>query len=175
VQVQIYVDETKAKGYVVAAAAVVPGDADALRKTLRGLLPRAQRRLHMVQESAQLRRKLLNTLAGENVTVALYVAGPQHGTHIRGRRACLGQLVADAVAGGCISLTFESDKTQDRRDQQDLIEITRRLGCEDLRYVHASPYTEPLLWIPDGVAWAYARGGEWRQLAAPLITSVVNI
>ena len=171
-QTQVYVDETKAKGYVVAAAAIAAGDVDAVRRSLRGLLPRGQRRLHMVAESNPLRRKILAALTDEPVQVDLYVAGATHRTNIERRRACLEGLVAD-IAADCTLLTLESDETQDRRDRQDLALLTRRAGCHGLRYQHQSPYVEPLLWVPDAVGWAHARGREWTRLAAPMIRRVV--
>jgi hypothetical protein len=30
-----------------------------------------------------------------------------------------------------------------------------------------APHLDPLLWIPDAIAWSWAKGGEWRQLVAP--------
>ena len=138
-QTQVYVDETKAKGYVVAAAAIAAGDVDAVRRSLRGLLPRGQRRLHMVAESNPLRRKILAALTDEPVQVDLYVAGATHRTNIERRRACLEGLVAD-IAADCTLLTLESDETQDRRDRQDLALLTRRAGCHGLR----RPASEPL-------------------------------
>ena len=171
---QVYVDESKSRDYVVAAAVVVPGDVASLRRSLRNLLPRGQRRLHMVNEKPPLRRKILSALNDERVAVDLYVAGEPYATNIDRRRACLERLVED-VASHCIALTLESDRTQDRRDQRDLIEITRRVGCRDLRYDHRTPYEEPLLWIPDAVGWAYARGGEWRQCVQPVINKIVDV
>lgn len=171
----LYVDESKAKGYLVAAAAMLPEDVTAARRALRALLPRRQRRLHMVDEDDALRRKLLATLEELDVQVTLYAAGQEHGTDIRRRRACLGQLVRDAADHGCQRLTLESDRTQDARDRQALIEIVREVGCRDMTYGHMSPYEEPLLWMPDGVAWAYARGGAWREAAMPVITAVIDV
>lgn len=173
-QTQVYVDETKAKGYVVAAAAVLPGQLAGVRKALRALLPRAQRRLHMVDEADPLRRKILTGLADAGAAVDLYVAGASYPTDVKRRRACLERLVSD-IAPECILLTLESDRTQDRRDRQDLALITRKIGCPQLRYAHESPYAEPLLWIPDAVGWAFARGGEWRDAARPIIRRVIDV
>ncbi|WP_309133332.1 hypothetical protein [Cellulomonas sp.] len=173
-KMQVYVDETKAKGYVIAAAVIPMADLDHLRKAMRGLLPRGQRRIHMVSESEPLRRKILAVLGDEGAQVDLYAAGRTRVTDIDRRRACLEQLVRD-LAATCILLTLESDETQDRRDRRDLAAITHRAGCPELRYGHQTPYVEPLLWIPDAVGWAYARGGEWRRLAAPSIRRVVAV
>lgn len=167
-QTQAYVDETKAKGYVVAVAVLEVGDLDVVRRAVRALLPRGQRRLHMVSESDPLRRRVLTTLAEQPVDVDLYSAGTRYRTDIERRRACLDRLVEE-IAVDCVQLTLESDVTQDRRDRQDLAQGTRRCGAQALRYRHESPYAEPLLWVPDAVGWADARGGEWRRLADAVV------
>jgi len=41
-----------------------------------------------------------------------------------------------------------------------------------LEYLHRRPPEQTLLWLPDVIAWAYGRGGEWRARAAPVIRSV---
>jgi hypothetical protein len=38
--------------------------------------------------------------------------------------------------------------------------------CYDLSWALIVPKLDPLLWIPDAVAWAWARGGLWRQRVA---------
>ncbi len=47
----VFVDETKRRGYLLVASAVVPSDLDATRRMLRGLVLPGQRRLHMKDES----------------------------------------------------------------------------------------------------------------------------
>lgn len=115
-----------------------------------------------------------STLVSERVRVDLYAADVGYRTNIERRRACLDRLVQD-VAATCVGLTLESDVTQNSRDRQDLIEITRRVGCRDLRYAHRAPYEEPLLWIPDAIGWAHARGGVWRERASPVIHRAISI
>jgi hypothetical protein len=36
-------------------------------------------------------------------------------------------------------------------------------------------FAEPLLWIPDAVAWAFARGGLWAEQARAVFTRVVQV
>jgi hypothetical protein len=42
-------------------------------------------------------------------------------------------------------------------------------------YAHVPPTTEPMLWVPDAIAWAYGNGGDWRRRAARLITDTVDV
>jgi hypothetical protein len=41
-----------------------------------------------------------------------------------------------------------------------------------LTYGHRRPNEEVLLWLPDVIAWAHGRGGEWRLRAAPVVRTV---
>lgn len=59
-------------------------------------------------------------------------------------------------------------------DNQVLYEAVRKMQLTDrLTYEHLAPYMVPLLWIPDAVAWAYAKGGDWRRRVAPMLDHVV--
>ena len=46
---------------------------------------------------------------------------------------------------------------------------------DSLRYDHLRATAEPLLWVPDAVAWAWCRGGQWRRSAEPLITATRRV
>lgn len=171
----VYVDETKAKGYLLIAAATMPQSVSLVRRRLRGLLLPKQRRLHMVDENDSRRREILATIVDLDIEVTIYRAAAGHATQIERRRACIDALVKD-VAPHCRSLTIESDHSQDARDRQQLVELTRLYGIRDsLVYQHAAPYQEPLLWVPDAVGWAYARGGAWRSSVASAIMAVVDV
>jgi hypothetical protein len=53
-------------------------------------------------------------------------------------------------------------------DRRWLREATRRFGChKTLRWDVLVAKADPLLWVPDAVAWSWMRGGEWRRAVAP--------
>ncbi|WP_205693234.1 hypothetical protein [Cellulomonas sp. IC4_254] len=174
--VHAYVDESKAGDYLLAATLVDAVRAHGVRQEVRRLALPRQPRIHMKQESDRRRRIILSALADLGVATTVYcAAGPRSRTQIERRRACLVRLVAD-VQGACDRLVLESDETQDARDRRDLLEITRLAGCrESLAYEHRRARQEPLLALPDVVAWCWARGGEWRRRAAPLTAGVVEV
>ena len=172
----MYVDETKAKGYVLAAAVVLPADVTEIRKTVRGLIAPGQTRVHMKAEKTPRQHVILSSLVTLAIAVTLYEADSRtHRTDIARRRACLSHLVHDQ-AGVCEHLVLESDTTQDARDRQALIELTRAAGCRDtMTYEHRTAAAEPLLSIPDAVAWAWARGGDWRRRVEPVVERIVRV
>ncbi|QHT57306.1 hypothetical protein GXP71_15310 [Cellulomonas sp. H30R-01] len=172
----MYVDETKAKGYVLVASALHPAECAVVRGHVRRLILPGQPRLHMKAEKTPWQHLVLSTLVSLGVRATVYEADARtHRTDIERRRACLARLIGD-VAGTCEHLVLESDESQDARDRRDLVELTRDAGCRDtLRYEHRTAAAEPLLAIPDAVAWAWARGGDWRRRVAPLVERVVAV
>jgi hypothetical protein len=61
-------------------------------------------------------------------------------------------------------------------DRRWLYQRVREAGCtETLRYRHLRAHEEPLLAIPDAVAWCWAKGGEWRSRVEPLVEHVREV
>ena len=91
-QAHIFVDETKAKGYVAAAATLVLGDLSAPRKQLNALILPRQRSLHMKDESDPRRREIIDIIVRMSSSVGLqsviYDAGRER-SQLDRRAACL--------------------------------------------------------------------------------------
>jgi len=64
----VFVDETKRRGYLLVASVVIPGEVDALRRTLRGLVLPGQRRLHRKDENDRTRRSIATAISASAVT-----------------------------------------------------------------------------------------------------------
>jgi hypothetical protein len=59
---------------------------------------------------------------------------------------------------------FESGGRGDRRDRQGVHLVLEALDVHgQMIYEHLRPFEEPLLWIPDAIAWAWGAGGDWRR------------
>lgn len=162
----VFCDETRRKDYVLVAAAV--GSAPtAGRHSMRQLVLPGHARLHMKSEKSGRQRAILTAIEALGLVAATsYVA--RHATFRTQREArnrCLASLVQD-YSHMPTQLILESDHSQDSRDRQTLLELTREHGCRDtLHYRHLRPTEDPLLWVPDALAWAFARGGAFRRQA----------
>jgi hypothetical protein len=168
----VYVDETKQSGYVMVVVTV--RDPPAARRTIQGLILPGQRRLHMHGEQARRRGVIVSAVVALNVSVTVYDAGRNYGTDFLARAACLAALVGDlAAAKGDTRLMIERDESLVRFDKQRLIELTRNAGVRDtFHYDHLRAFEEPLLALPDVVAWCWARTTEWRRRVRPLVADV---
>lgn len=84
-------------------------------------------------------------------------------------------MVADIARAGHSKVCLESDETMDERDRRDLARLIKEHACPDLLYLHERAAQEPLLAVSDAIGWAWARGGDWRRLASPLVESVTDV
>jgi hypothetical protein len=161
--IHVFVDETKSKGLLMAAARCPADDVSVNRKALRTLLLPGQARLHFNNESANRRKKILDLIAGFHLLVDIYQVDRATAA---GRRRCIEAIVRD-IAGVAERLVIERDEPNMDNDRRAIQAASTKFGCEDLRWDLLAPKADPLLWVPDGVAWAWMRGGEWRRRVAP--------
>lgn len=171
----VFVDESKERGYVVAAAVVRSAEVAASRQAMRNLIMPRQRRIHFTNESNARRNKILDTIVEMGVRVRIYDAGRQPNPK-RGRDACLLRLVADLPEVKAQRLVLEREDAAFKTDQALLYAELRTHGLAHvLRYDHLRAHEEGLLAIPDAVAWCWARGGTWRARAQELISEVRRV
>ncbi|BAK35870.1 hypothetical protein MLP_28560 [Microlunatus phosphovorus NM-1] len=174
----IYVDETKAKGYLVAAAI---GSYDQLRiakRELDGLLLPGQRSLHMKDEKESRKRAIADTIVrfqSLELRVALYDAG-RIGTERDRRVRCFRALLDDVPRDVQTRVLFDRDETLLSWDRQTLLDLTSTGDLRDrISYAHVTRHQEPLLILPDAIAWCWAKGGHWRQRVRPIVSAVREI
>ncbi len=111
-------------------------------------------------------------MAGLGAKVTIYdasaLASPRYA-----RAACLEAIVADASDIGAHRLVLEQDDSLLRSDQRLLYQQVRKVGCaETLAYEHMRPSAECLLWVPDAVAWCWAKGGDWKRRVRSMVGDV---
>ena len=171
VPVQVYVDESERRDYLLCAV-LVRTDVDRVRRTVRAMCQPGQRRVHFAKEGPVRRRAILSALAELGVEARIY-RSPS--AVKRSRELCLDALVGDIAAAGAERLVIESRATMDHLDDRVVKAALRRIGTGELTFGHSSAYEEPLLWVPDAIAWAVGRGGDWRRRAEPLLEKVVDL
>ncbi|MGW6278994.1 hypothetical protein [Kribbella sp. NPDC055071] len=158
----VFVDETKARGFLMAAARCPSDDVSVNRKILRELLLPGQERLHFRHETDGRRRQILATIEHLHLLVDIYqfdVETPMSRAH------CLEAIVRDTL-GEAERRVIERDESTLPRDRSTLHAACQRNGFYRLRWDLLAPKLDPLLWVPDAVAWAWAKGGHWRRSVA---------
>ncbi|RKR88929.1 hypothetical protein BDK92_3262 [Micromonospora pisi] len=171
----MFVDETKQRGLLVAAAVVLPADLAPARQAIQRLVLPGQRRIHFHKESDARRRQILAAVVELGVRAVVYDATGQRNTKAA-RDACLVELVADLAKINAARLVLERDDSTLDADRQLLFRQVRMAGMvEPLRYYHLRAHEEELLAIPDAVAWCWAKGGRWRATVNQIVTDVREV
>lgn len=170
-----YVDETKAKTYLVAAASGSPDQLKVARREINTLVLPGQRSPHMNNEKDSRRRAIADLvvrLSDLGVRATIYDAG-RVGTERERRARCLEALVSDVAQYWGASIVLDLDESLLSWDRQHLMENLRATGVSDrISYCHRIRHEEQLLAIPDAIAWCWARGGSWRQRIKPIVAEV---
>ncbi|TDQ05607.1 hypothetical protein [Labedaea rhizosphaerae] len=169
----LFVDETKERGFLLTAVRVRPQELDIARKAVRELVLPGQRRLHFTSERDSRRRQALGALMPLAVDAMIYDAGSR--PRRQQRELCLRRLVADAISAGVRMIVLEQDDSVMELDRRLLFQRVRELDCDSLEYRHFRATEEPLLAIPDAVAWCWQRGGPWRARVRPLVSAVQTV
>jgi len=158
-----YVDESQRRsGYAVAAVSIEHRSVAEVRHALREMAPDGRSRRHFVKESDKTRRQMLKVfrdLPGCSTDVVVTTA---RGSVVEQRARCLGALAVTIMANGLDRLVLDHvEPTQQRRDRQTLAPVLGRTAT----YAHELEHSaEPMLWIPDAVAWCVGRRGWFREL-----------
>jgi hypothetical protein len=168
----VFVDESKTKGYFVAAAAVLPNDAGTADKALRKLVRPGQERIHFKSEDAGSKKKLLSQMLQLPVLVNLYIVKGRNDKEAR--TLCLNALVQDLVAARVSKLLIERDESLEQADRRTIATALRVVGYQ-LAYDHVGPKEHAVLWVSDAVAWCHQAGGDWVRRAAPLVGAVRHL
>lgn len=173
----LFVDETKAKGYLVAVATATEGQASSVRRDVRALRMRGQRSVHMQSEGARRRRLIADTVAGfagAGVQAVIYDASAVPGTDLNRRARALREIVADtARTREQARIIFDLDQTLLGFDRRHLVEAVREAEARAfITYDHVRFADDSALTLPDVIAWCWARGGDWRRRIGPIVSEV---
>lgn len=171
----IFADESKSRGFRLAATVIADRDTVRCRSEMSRLRRGPTRRIHFVKEMNSTRKAILTTIGTMPVAHLLIDVEPLHGARDPRERALV-SLVHLAHKLGATTVVLERDPSTLEKDRRTLFAASRAL--EDgagIRYRQLAAHEEPLLWIPDAIAWSWTRGGEWRQLVLAMNTQVIRI
>ena len=171
-----FADESiRGNDYLICATTVATSDLREARKALRGLCLSNQRRIHFVDESNVRRRKVLTALADIGVSSHVFVGTSRDQGVVR--HAILQEVVRTLRSLGVTRLVLDCREGQDQRDRAAIRDAIGGNPEPPFEHTHLKSATEPMLWAPDAVAWAWGRGGEWRRQTEGLglVDSVTSV
>jgi hypothetical protein len=159
----VFVDENKSRSLLLAAACFHQGELRRARLALTELLLPGQERVHFKSERDVRRRVILDVILGSGMDGLLLGADPTLAPRDQ-RRQCLERLMFEAESRKFSRICIEQDDSVLDFDRQRMFEAMRIRNLEaGFSYGWMRPRQEPLLWAADAIAWAWARGGQWRK------------
>ena len=168
----MFVDEVRRRDYVLCAAVVPAGDLVRARRIMRELKPNNRSRLHLHDEGAASRRRILADfgrsapIAAAHLWIARIGGRPERAV----RDDCFRSLIPGVLEIGATRIVVESC-SQDVQDRAVIGEaLARRRAVGTVRYDVVPAAADELLWAADLVGWAYGAGGDYRRAIADLVT-----
>lgn len=164
----IYVDESKDPAYIIAALVIQDPQIPKIRKILLASRRKNQRSIHFKKESPNRRKELIDLYVSHKLELVLFLSGKKNAK--AAREACFEELVKYSKEMNIGRIVIERDDSVFEADEKLLVKLISEAGCKgSIGFEHFYRHEEPLLWVPDSIAWCANRGGEWSRLARPLI------
>lgn len=160
----VFVDESKARVYLLVAVAVDDRKVAALRKTMRSMLLKGQSRIHFRKEQPARRRAILSALGQTPLDITV-IRSLLHAEN-KARDECFAALATAVRWLPSSTLVIEQDESRMHVDPRIVHDALQSLAGEQPRYEVVPSHAEPGLWAADAVAWAIQRGNEWAQRIA---------
>ena len=85
------------------------------------------------------------------------------------RLCALKSLVSSDLSQSCQKMVLELDETIRIHDH----EFLKRQDSVN-EWDHLKRHEEPLLWVPDAVAWCINRGGDWERMVRSMIVETIE-
>ena len=169
----VFVDESiRSSGYIMCAVALDSRVLSQARSRLRTLARGNTGRIHMSECSKQQRREILRGIQNLDFSASIYLGLPKYRNKFeRPRDRCLRSIFEDFSNDAQIIIESGSVDKQD-------YELIRKVVGEGKKFPyveHLAPHLEPLLWLPDIIAWSYGRDSEWKSAVLQKIEKVVKV
>ena len=140
------------------------------RDRLRSLLLPRQPRLHFRDERDNRKHKIIGTVLELDIRADIYVADLANGV-VDARRRCLTALTIHALTQDIRQIVIERDDGMVHHDKRTIAAAIRSGAPADpFEYRWERAHDEPLLWIPDALAWCWAARSNWQADIRPIVT-----
>lgn len=157
-----FVDESIEKQYRLCLVAVPTSELNVTRKSLSTLRLKGQKRIHMSKESDARKVQILNHIQKmENWKCIILETKVSRLSNSEARQRLFFLASSHKLWKSITHLVIE-DSTDRDRDQSTLTWIKNN-SEHKIDFDFAKPSEDECLWLADALAWAYAKGGNWRK------------
>ncbi len=168
--IQMFSDESKERGYRMAAVVVRSAAVARVRQDCRTWAAPGSRRFHARKESDHRRREVLSRLAGMADDISVVIV--ERVATVREaelRESVLLGLAVWAAQNDVSRWIIERDESVLRADHRTLSGFSKSAASADFEYTHLAGADDPVLWAADLAAWAWTKGGAYRAKVEPLV------
>ncbi len=170
----IYIDESVRSSYFLCAVAVSTSETARLRYHLKKLRTAGQSAIHMQTETTARQAQIADAIHSVPCKSLIVTVAMPRFADLAARKQALEQACSHSLLQRAQLITLDSSNTI-TQDRQIIAKATSQKDLNFPHYRHMNSRHEPLLWLPDIIAWCYGRGGTWRDAVEPLVTEVIEI
>jgi hypothetical protein len=170
----IYVDESIRNSYFLCAVQVDTSQISQLRLKAKMLRTNGQTSVHMQTETKSRQSQIATNISSFEFRAILFHVTRPGITDLSARRIALESMFMNSQMFSAQLITFDTSNSI-QQDRRIISEVSRSKGINIPHYRHMNSRHEPLLWLPDIVAWCYGRGGLWRDAVEPLVNEVIEL
>ena len=170
----VYLDESIRSSYFLCAVVISSSETARLRAHLKKLRTAGQTAIHMQTETTARQAQIADSLHDVPCKALIIDVAMPRRADLAARKQALEQACSHTFLQDAQLITLDSSNsiTQDR---QTIAQATTVKNLNFPHYRHMNSRHEPLLWLPDIIAWCYGRGGTWRDAVEPLVTEVIEL
>jgi hypothetical protein len=169
-----FVDESARSHYMLCGVNVNQQDLELIRSSLKALTLRGKSRVHMYAESRGRQNSIAREIARFDVSAWLISVSSSTVKQPESRFLAIKSMAEVKSLKDSRIMVLENSNSM-RRDNRALNELSRSADFQFPHYRHMNSRHEPLLWLPDIIAWCYGRGGTWRDAVEPLVIEVIEL
>ena len=170
----IYVDESIRNSYFLCAVQVDTSQISQLRLKAKMLRTNGQTSVHMQTETKSRQSQIATNISSFEFRALLFHVTRSGVTDLSARRIALESMFMNSQMFSAQLITFDTSNSI-QQDRRIISEVSRSKGINIPHYRHMNSRHEPLLWLPDIVAWCYGRDGPWRDAVEPLVDEVIEL
>lgn len=169
-----YIDESARNSYLLVGVNVDLSQIHNIRQSMRDLRTRDSLHIHMYRESRGRQEHILQVVSKLDVSAWVVSVSSATAKDPEARNLAVKEIANVKSVHQSKLITFDYINRH-RSDNAILRNIAHGVDYQFPHYRHMNSRHEPLLWLPDIIAWCYGRGGSWREAVEPLVEEVIEL
>ena len=158
----------------MAAVQIDSAEAPRARKVLSGLRMKGQQHIHFSNEGPSRKRHILSTITAIDLHCIFLVT--EQKPEKQARQDCLNALIETLNRSEEYLIILDYDENHLVSDKQVIRSALEKRGLTSLvTYRHERSRSQPLLWLPDILAWPLARSREWSKTLSRFETTTKRL